>query len=99
MSNTISVSSGSLRGGAHTTQQARNLAFECHVPSWSSGSLPIFWSEVVAMNWGVHVGLCGLDPALTCWRCLQEPVPQQDDHIGLCDECIAALREAEPAFR
>ena len=45
------------------------------------------------MNWGVQVLGFGHDSGAKCWRCLQEPVPEEDDHIGLCDGCLAVLSE------
>ncbi len=50
------------------------------------------------MNWGVQVQGYQSDTEMTCWRCLQESVPEQDDHIGLCDRCIASLRNVDTAL-
>jgi hypothetical protein len=48
------------------------------------------------MSWGVQVRGFGYDADSTCWRCLQEPVPEDDDHIGLCPACLADLQARDP---
>ena len=44
-------------------------------------------------SWGTQIRKNGLDTESKCWRCLEEPVPDDDDHIGLCDHCLAWLSE------
>jgi hypothetical protein len=43
-------------------------------------------------NWGVQVRGPEFDAESKCWRCLEGTVPDEDD-LGLCDGCIAFLRE------
>jgi hypothetical protein len=53
----------------------------------------------VSMNSSLHVR-GNVQEAVTarCWRCLNNPVPQDDDHIGLCDRCLAILRDPPSLF-
>ena len=51
------------------------------------GNLPM------TTSWGTQIRKNGLDTESKCWRCLEEPVPDDDDHIGLCDHCLAWLSE------
>jgi hypothetical protein len=47
-------------------------------------------------SWGVEILESGFaDPKAICWSCLKGPVPDVDDHIGLCDECLARLRSPD----
>jgi hypothetical protein len=49
---------------------------------------------MVVMGWGVQMSGRGLGTESRCWRCLQEPVPDDDDHIGLCGLCISSLQDS-----
>jgi hypothetical protein len=51
----------------------------------------------MTMSWGVQVR--GFDTELKCWRCLEEPVPDDDGHIGLCDHCLALLQDRSRVSR
>lgn len=41
-------------------------------------------------GWGV---IRGFDTGLKCWRCLEVPVPDEDE-LGLCDWCITSLQDS-----
>jgi hypothetical protein len=47
-------------------------------------------------SWGVLVS--GSDTAPKCWRCLDVPVPDEDE-LGLCEWCIAFLRDSPRSSR
>jgi hypothetical protein len=50
------------------------------------------------VGWGVQVGLSGLRTEPKCWRCLEETVPEEDE-LGLCEWCIAALQDSPRSSR
>ena len=54
---------------------------------------------MVVMGWGVQMSGRGLGTESRCWRCLQEAVPDDDDHIGLCGLCISSLQDSPRSSR